>query len=48
MRTAFSTLIFLLLMAPGAAQTPEPAAPWEASVRLVYESDTRAYYRPCG
>ncbi len=44
----------------GAAQTPpsEPAkpaasvvlpdAPWQPDVRLVYESDTRAYYRPCG
>jgi len=23
-------------------------APWPADLRLVYESDTRAYYRPCG
>lgn len=25
-----------------------PDAPWTPDVRLVYESDTRAYYRPCG
>jgi len=25
-----------------------PDAPWPPDVRLVYESDTRAYYRPCG
>lgn len=25
-----------------------PEAPWKPDVRLVYESDTRAYYRPCG
>ncbi len=47
-------------VAVGAAQAPPsdppqptpglviPNAPWEADVRLVYESDTRAYYRPCG
>ncbi len=26
----------------------EPEAPPEPDVRLVYESDTRAYYQPCG
>jgi 2',3'-cyclic-nucleotide 2'-phosphodiesterase (5'-nucleotidase family) len=25
-----------------------PAPTWEPDFRLVYESDTRAYYRPCG
>jgi hypothetical protein len=32
----------------GAAQAPDPAPGWDPTVRLVYESDTRAYYRPCG
>jgi 2',3'-cyclic-nucleotide 2'-phosphodiesterase (5'-nucleotidase family) len=44
----------------GAAQTspPDPTRPdslaaasgpaWEPDFRLIYESDTRAYYRPCG
>lgn len=33
-----------------ATSTPEPVqtAPWPADLRLLYESDTRAYYRPCG
>jgi hypothetical protein len=30
------------------AQSPAPDALPEPDVRLVYESDTRAYYRPCG
>jgi 2',3'-cyclic-nucleotide 2'-phosphodiesterase (5'-nucleotidase family) len=34
---------------PPAATAPALAeAPWRPDVRLVYESDTRAYYRPCG
>jgi 2',3'-cyclic-nucleotide 2'-phosphodiesterase (5'-nucleotidase family) len=34
---------------PPAAPAPAlPEAPWKPDVRLVYESDTRAYYRPCG
>lgn len=48
------------VIAIGAAQAPPaedpkapasvviPNAPWKPDVRLVYESDTRAYYRPCG
>src|SRR5262245_50437728 len=44
----------------GAAQAPAPTdsatstpkefqtAPWPADLRLIYESNTRAYYRPCG
>ncbi|HEU4929626.1 MAG TPA: multiheme c-type cytochrome [Candidatus Krumholzibacteria bacterium] len=44
----------------GAAEAPAPqepstsvpqefqTAPWPADLRLLYESDTRAYYRPCG
>lgn len=48
------------VLAIGAAQAPPseepqapasvtlPNAPWQPDVRLVYESDTRAYYRPCG
>ena len=33
-----------------ATSTPEPVqtAPWPADLRVIYESDTRAYYRPCG
>lgn len=43
------TLVAVLLAAVfGSAQTPPPAATPEPDVRLVYESDTRAYYRPCG
>jgi hypothetical protein len=36
-----------VLASPGAAQAPQ-TAPFDATVRLLYESDTRAYYRPCG
>ena len=32
----------------GSAQAPPPAPAPEPDARLVYESDTRAYYRPCG
>ncbi len=43
------TLVAVLLAAVfGSAQSPPPAAPPEPDVRLIYESDTRAYYRPCG
>ena len=30
------------------AQTAEPAPQGTHSFHLVYESDTRGYYRPCG
>jgi hypothetical protein len=44
-----TTLVAVLLAAVfGSAQTPPPSAPPEPDVRLIYESDTRAYYRPCG
>jgi hypothetical protein len=45
-----TTLVAVLLAAVfGSAQAPPPpSAPPEPDVRLVYESDTRAYYRPCG
>jgi hypothetical protein len=36
-----------VLTSPGAAQAPESGG-FEPTVRLIYESDTRAYYRPCG
>ncbi len=41
----------VLAAAYGFAQSPPETAgeaPPEPDVRLVYESDTRAYYRPCG
>lgn len=39
----------LLAAALAAAQTPpETQKTPEPDVRLVYESDTKAYYRPCG
>ncbi len=41
--------------APPSGEAPKPAtsvvipnAPWNPDLRLLYESDTRAYYRPCG
>jgi hypothetical protein len=38
----------LLAASLGFAATGQtPGAP-EPDIRLVYESDTRAYYRPCG
>ncbi|HXV13905.1 MAG TPA: hypothetical protein VEC56_06830, partial [Candidatus Krumholzibacteria bacterium] len=52
--------VFAVALGMGAAQAPPsdppkpnpavatPNAPWQPDVRLVYESDTRAYYRPCG
>ncbi len=44
-----SVLVAALLAAlSGLGQSPPPTAPPEPDVRLVYESDTRAYYRPCG
>jgi hypothetical protein len=43
------TLVFSLLATVLAMAQPESDAPLEEpDVRLVYESDTRAYYRPCG
>jgi hypothetical protein len=42
-----SWVAWSVLASPGAAQAPE-TAPFDATVRLIYESDTRAYYRPCG
>lgn len=38
-----------VLFTLGSAQAPDTQAPpFDASVRLIYESDARAYYRPCG
>jgi hypothetical protein len=46
MRYALAAALLAALF--GFAQPPsEPALP-EPDIRLVYESDTRAYYRPCG
>jgi hypothetical protein len=46
----FLTVIAILLaLAAGGAQAPSPPEEdWVPDARLVYESDTRAYYRPCG
>lgn len=44
--TAVVAALFAVVF--GVAQSPAPEAPPEPDVRLVYESDTRAYYRPCG
>lgn len=44
----FALAAALLAAVFGFAQVPAPEAPPEPDVRLVYESDTRAYYRPCG
>jgi hypothetical protein len=49
MRLSFVVAI-LLAMAAGGAEAPPAPAPdaWAPDARLFYESDTRAYYRPCG
>ena len=52
----FLTVIAVLLaLAAGGAEAPPASTPapagttgWEPDARIVYESDTRAYYRPCG
>jgi hypothetical protein len=46
MRFSLAIAILLALAAAGAQAPPEPD--WAPDARLVYESDTRAYYRPCG
>lgn len=44
-----SIFAVLLAVAAGGAQAPSaPTDEWVPDARLVYESDTRAYYRPCG
>jgi hypothetical protein len=43
-----SVLSVLAAASFGAAPASDPANLPEPDVRLVYESDTRAYYRPCG
>lgn len=42
-----TTIAVLLALAAGGAQAPSTPE-WVPDARLVYESDTRAYYRPCG
>jgi len=49
--TAGAAILGLCVAAPhpaNPAQTPEPAPQSSHSFQLVYESDTRGYYRPCG
>ena len=44
-----STIAVLLALAAAGAQSPPVSEPLpDPDARLVYESDTRAYYRPCG
>jgi 2',3'-cyclic-nucleotide 2'-phosphodiesterase (5'-nucleotidase family) len=57
-RLAVIGIVFVGIAVLGAAQAPStdapkapistPELPWTPDLRLVYESDTRAYYRPCG
>jgi hypothetical protein len=43
------TIAILVAMAAGGAETPpNPELAWTPDARIFYESDTRAYYRPCG
>jgi len=44
------SLVFAILLALAAGGAESPPAPTEPlpDARLFYESDTRAYYRPCG
>ena len=48
----FTLLIAILLaLAAGGAESQSPIpqdAGWAPDARLFYESDSRAYYRPCG
>jgi len=46
MRHTLPILILALVLT--AAQVPEETPAPEPDVRLIHESDTRAYYRPCG
>lgn len=46
MRYAVAAALLAALF--GFAQSPSQPVPPEPDLRLVYESDTRAYYRPCG
>lgn len=48
MRGLLTIILLLAVLATGAAQPTDPAPGWDPNVRLFYESDTRAYYRPCG
>lgn len=47
MRLSSVIAILLAMAATGAESPPAPVA-WAPDARLFYESDTRAYYRPCG
>jgi hypothetical protein len=48
MRTLLSLLTLATVLAFGAGSAPEQSPAPDPDVRLVYESDARAYYRPCG
>jgi len=43
-----SAIAILLAMAATGAESPAAPDAWAPDARLFYESDTRAYYRPCG
>jgi hypothetical protein len=47
MRVLLPTLVLVSILL-GAAQAPEETPAWAPDLLLFYESDTRAYYRPCG
>jgi hypothetical protein len=48
MRLSLVIAILLAMAAGGAESPPEQNTAWVPDARLFYESDTRAYYRPCG
>jgi hypothetical protein len=48
MRLSLVIAILLALAAGGAESPPAQDTAWVPDARLFYESDTRAYYRPCG
>jgi hypothetical protein len=48
MRFLLAAILLVSILTPGTARAPDETAPAEPDVRLVYESDTRGYYRPCG
>ena len=47
MRISTVIAVVLALAALG-AESPPADTSWLPDARIFYESDTRAYYRPCG
>jgi len=48
MRLSLFIAVLLAIVTGGAEAPPAPVDAWKPDARLFYESDTRAYYRPCG